>query len=227
MERSRILEAFASERCSAILRTNRADAVAPAMEAAISGGFRIVEFTLTTPDALRHIRDFSRHDELLVGAGTVLSVREAEAALQAGASFVVSPVTDIEVIGWCKANHIVCIPGTYTPTEMLAAHRAGADMVKLFPAPADLPGYIRACKGPLPFLRIFPTNGVTPENAAQVLAAGAFGVGFVNNLFAPEDLAAGRYTAVYERARAMVAAVRAAAGTPAAPAAPQPLAAHH
>lgn len=208
MHRQQILGMFQRERCSAILRTNLADAVAPAMEAAITGGFRIVEFTLTTPGALQHIAAFARNQELLVGAGTVLTIREAEAAIKAGARFLVSPVTDTEVIGWCKANHHVCIPGTFTPTEMLTAWRAGAEMQKLFPAPFDGPGFVRACLGPMPFLKIFPTSGVTAQNAKAYLDAGAFGVGFVNTLFDPEDLKAGRFDQVRERAAAMVAAVR-------------------
>lgn len=208
MDRARILETFARERCSAILRTPHAAAVAPAMEAALSGGFRIVEFTLTTPNALQHIRAFARNTELLVGAGTVLSVREAEAAIAAGARFLVSPVTDTEVIGWCRANHVVCIPGTLTPTEMLTAHRAGAEIQKLFPMPHEPVAFIKACLAPMPFLRIFPTAGVNEENAKALLDAGAFGVGFVGSLFQPDDLRDGRFDRVRERAARMVAAVQ-------------------
>lgn len=205
-----LIDAFASARCSAILRTSRADAVAPAMDAAVDGGFRIVEFTLNTPGALEQIRRFAARDELLVGAGTVLSVDDAAAAVAAGARFLVSPVADPAVIGWCVERELLCIPGCYTPTEMLAAHRLGAAIVKLFPGPADGPAYLRACRGPLPFLRVFPTSGVTLENAGEFLSAGAFGLGFVNCLFRPEDLAAGAFDRIRERAGAMVAAVRGA-----------------
>ena len=206
-----VLAQFAAERCSAILRTKAAPAVAPAMQAAVDGGFRIVEFTLNTPGALDHIADFAGREDLTVGAGTVLDTDQAAAAVAAGARFVVSPVADDEVIAWCRERDILCVPGTYTPAEMLRAHRAGAQVVKLFPGPVEGPAFVRACLGPLPFLRIFPTSGVTLDNAADFLAAGAFGVGFVNCLFEPGDLAAGRFDAVRERARAMVAAVRAAA----------------
>jgi Entner-Doudoroff aldolase len=207
---SHSLEVFARERCSAILRTDRADAAAPAMQAAVDGGFRIVEFTLTTPGALDHIAAFGGHRDLLVGAGTVLSIDDAEAAVRAGARFLVSPVVDERVIRWTTAHDVLMIPGCYTPTEMLAAHRAGADIVKLFPAPADGPAWLRACLGPLPFLKIFPTAGVTAQNAAAHFEAGAFGVGFVGTLFMPEDVAAGRFDRIAERAGQMVRAVRGA-----------------
>ena len=204
------LEILAQERCSAILRTGRAEAVAPAMQAAIDGGFRIVEFTMTTPGVLEHIAAFAANPDLLVGAGTVLTRDEARDAHRAGARFLVSPVVDEAVIRYAVDQDLVAIPGCYTPTEMLAAHRAGAPIVKLFPAPADGPGYVRACMGPLPFLKIFPTAGVTAENAGAHLEAGAFGVGFVGTLFAPADMTASRFDAIRERAARMIDAVRTA-----------------
>jgi 2-dehydro-3-deoxyphosphogluconate aldolase/(4S)-4-hydroxy-2-oxoglutarate aldolase len=203
-----VLEVFAQERCSAILRTPHAAAVAPAMQAAVDGGLRIVEFTLTTPGALEHIAAFARQPGVLVGAGTVLDVDAAASAVDAGARFLVSPVADPEVIGWAVERGIVAIPGVATPTEMLRAHRAGAPILKLFPAPASGPDFVRAVLAPLPFLRIFPTNGVDAGNAAAYLAAGAFGVGFVAALFPPAELAAGRFESIRERARALRAAVR-------------------
>ena len=202
------LDIMARERCSAILRTPHATAVVPAMQAAVDGGFRLVEFTLTTPDALEHIAAFAANPDLVVGAGTVLSVDDAAGAADAGARFLVSPVADEAVIRYAVERGLVVVPGCYTPTEMLAAHRAGAQVVKLFPGPTDGAGYVRACLGPLPFLRIFPTSGVTLENAAAHLAAGAFGVGFVTSLFEPADLAAGRFDTLRGRARAMTDAVR-------------------
>lgn len=204
------LDFFERERCSAILRTPHADAVAPAMQAAIDGGFRIVEFTLNTPGAHEHITAFAAQPDLLVGAGTVLTVDDAESAREAGARFLVSPVVDERVIRYAAAHELVMIPGCYTPTEMLTAHRAGAPIVKLFPGPGDGPGFVRACKGPLPFLRIFPTSGVTVDNAVAHLEAGAFGVGFVNSLFEPADLAQGNFDAIRDRAAQMVDAVKSA-----------------
>ncbi len=202
------LEIMSAERCSAILRSSIESAVGPAMQAVVDGGFKAIEFTLTTPGALQQIAKFAAMDGLLVGAGTVLTCEEAESAVEAGANFLVSPVTDVKVITWCKENDILCIPGTYTPTEMLLAHSTGAQIVKLFPGPNEGPTYVKTCLGPLPFLRIFPTSGVTEANAADFIAAGAFGVGFVNCLFDPTDMAAGNFDAIRERAQRMIAAVR-------------------
>ena len=202
-----ILKIMEARKLSAILRTDDAERAGRAMRAAVEGGFRVVEFTLNTPGALEHIAAFARDTDLLVGAGTVLTPEDAERAVAAGARFIVSPVMDPEVIRTANRLGAVSVPGTSTPTEMLAAHRAGAHVVKLFPAPSDLPATVKQVLGPLPFLRVFPTAGVTPENFRAVLAAGAFGVGFVNSLFVPSDLAAGNYDAVRERARAIHAAL--------------------
>ncbi len=202
------LAIFEAERCSAILRTQHAAAVQPALQAAVDGGFRIIECTLNTPGALDAIQEFSQRPELLVGAGTVLDVKDAEAAVAAGARFLVSPVCDPEVITWCVEHEIVAIPGTFTPTEMMTAHRAGAPIVKFFPGPTDGPTTVRVIRGPLPFLRIFPTSGVTLENASAFLDAGAFGLGFVNCLFEANDLAAGRFEVIADRARQMTEVVR-------------------
>lgn len=191
-------------RVSAILRTDDTQTARDAMNAALDGGFQMAEFTLTIPGALDLIREFSARPDLLIGAGTVLSEEQAHAAVEAGAKFLVSPVVDPAVIAAAQELGVVSIPGTFTPTEMLNAHRCGADMVKLFPAPHDVPGYVSAVLGPMPFLKIFPTAGVTPENFTAVLDAGAVGVGFVKSLFDPKELAAKNYTAIRARAQSVM-----------------------
>lgn len=208
------LELLAAHRCTAILRTSRAEAVRPAMDAAVEGGFRLVEVTLTTPGALEAISHYSRQKGLVAGAGTVLDVTAAQRALDAGARFLVSPVTDPSLIAWCAERDVLILPGAFTPTEMWQASNAGARVIKVFPAPPGGPDYLRACLGPLPHLKLFPTAGVTEANARDFFAAGAFGVGFVGNLFVADDLAQGRYGAVRERASRMVDAVAAAAPKP-------------
>ena len=130
--------------------------------------------------------------------------------MQAGARFLVSPVVDEAVIDESKSLDVAMMPGCYTPTELLRAHRAGAALQKLFPAPEPLPNFIKSVRGPLPFLRIVPTNGVHENNVTAVLKAGAFAVGFVNNLFDPNDLAQGRFDRVEERGRKMLEATRSA-----------------
>lgn len=206
---SEFLDRLRGERATAILRTDSQDKAAAAMEAAVRGGFRHLEFTLTTPGALELVTEFSRRPDLVVGTGTVLTLDDAQSAVRAGARFLVSPVMDEAVIRAAVDLGVVAVPGCHTPTEMLVAHRAGAALQKLFPAPAGGPGYVRAILAPMPFLRILPTNGVDADNAADYLAAGAVAVGFVASLFRADDLAAGRFDRIEERARALLAAVRA------------------
>lgn len=194
------------ERASAILRTNSHEAAANAMAAAIRGGFRIVEFTLTIPGALDLISEFSKQPDVVVGAGTVLTVQEAREAHLRGASFLVSPVVDEKVIQEGLAMGIAVMPGTHTPTEMYQAHKMGAQLQKLFPAPAGGPDYVRACLAPMPFLRIVPTNGIDQKNVGDYFKAGVFAVGFVKDLFVPDDIQQGRFERIEEKARALKAA---------------------
>lgn len=212
MSRQEVVQRIEHERVSAIVRTHEAALAEAAMRAAVAGGFRVVEFTLTTPGALELVAAFAANRDLLVGAGTVLTVEQVQAAKKAGAHFIVSPVWDPAVIRKAGELDLASIPGTLTPTEMLAAHAAGADFVKLFPAPSDVAEYVTALRGPLPQLRIFPTAGVTVENFLDILRAGAAGVGFVRSLFVPADMAARDFTAIERRAAQIHARLRAGLG---------------
>jgi Entner-Doudoroff aldolase len=207
MQPMEFVERFRQVGASAILRTQLEDAVEPAMEAAVRGGFRIIEFTLNTPNAIDHIGRFARRQDLIVGAGTVLTLDDARSAIGAGASFLVSPVVDEEIIAHACASEVAVMPGTHSPTEMLRAHRAGAPLQKLFPAPPSGPEFVRACLGPLPFLRIVPTSGVDGSNVGRFLQAGAWAVGFVSPLFVADDLREGRFDRIALRAEQLLAAV--------------------
>jgi 2-dehydro-3-deoxyphosphogluconate aldolase / (4S)-4-hydroxy-2-oxoglutarate aldolase len=208
MTPERFVQVLGEARVSAILRCSSQQAAASAMEAAVRGGFRVIEFTLTIPGALDLVERFSRRQDLVVGAGTILTADEARAAVQRGAKFLVSPVLDREVIAAGLALGVAFIPGCHTPTEMLAAHRAGAPLQKLFPAPGNGPAFVRACLGPLPFLKIVPTQGVDASNARAWLDAGAFALGLNNALFDAGEIEAGRFDRIEERARDLLAAVR-------------------
>ncbi len=197
---------FAEERASAILRTPHGDRAIPAMEAAARAGFRILEFTLTIPGAYDHIAAMAGRPGCVVGAGTVLTADEAREAVAAGARFLVSPICDEAVIEAAAELGVAAIPGCFTPTEMVRAHRAGAPLVKLFPIPGTGPAFVRAVLGPLPFLRIVPTSGVTGENVAEFLAAGAHAVGFVAPLFHPSDVESENYDRIEARGRALLEA---------------------
>jgi Entner-Doudoroff aldolase len=198
------VQRFRQARVSAILRTADRDQARLAMEAAIAGGLRIVEFTLSIPGATELIAEFSCRGDVVVGAGTVLTVEQARETVRAGASFLVSPVVDEQVIDEARSLGVAMMPGASSPTEMLRAYRAGAPLQKLFPAPGTGPAWVAQTLGPLPFLRIVPTSGVTPENAGDYLRAGAFAVGLVNSLFVPQEIEQGRFDQIQQRAAQVV-----------------------
>jgi len=202
--REHIISELLERKISAIIRTDNQKVAEQAMRAAVAGGFRVVEFTLTTPGALNLITQFRENDDLIVGAGTVMSPTVVQEAVEAGAQFLVSPVCSVDVIQEAKKLDVVTMPGTFTATEMESAHRAGADFVKLFPAPANVAEYIRFILAPLPHLKIFPTSGVTLDNMRDVLQAGAAGTGFVRPLFNPEMIRNKNYDGIRQRAEAIV-----------------------
>ena len=202
-----VLHTIREAKAIAILRASDREVAREALEAAIRGGFHVLEVTMNTPGALDLVREFSSRSNLLVGAGTVLSLDQARSAAAAGAKFLVSPVTDPDVIVDALKLGCVPIPGTHTPTERFTAHRAGAPLQKLFPVPAGGPDWLKAVLAPMPFLRVIPTNGVEASNAAAWLAAGAFAVGCVRSLFPPDALAARAYDRIEQNARTLLGAV--------------------
>ena len=204
--RKEIRDGLLARKISAIVRTDDQSVAEQAMAAAVEGGFRVIEFTLNTPGALELITQFRSMDEsLLVGAGTVMTPQAAKEAVNAGAQFIVSPVCDRAVIREVGEMGVVSIPGTQTPTEMQNAHEAGADFVKLFPAPTNVAEYIRYILGPQPHLKIFPTSGVNLDNMLEVLEAGAAGVGFVGPLFDLQSMRNRNFDDIRERAEKIVA----------------------
>ena len=202
--REHIKSELLERKISAIIRTDDHKVAEQAMQAAVDGGFRVVEFTLTTPGSLNLITQFRENDDLIVGAGTVMSPTIVQEAVEAGAQFLVSPGCNVDVIQEAEKLDVVIIPGTFTATEMETAHRAGADFVKLFPAPENVAEYIRFILAPLPYLKIFPTSGVNLDNMLDVLQAGAAGTGFVRPLFDPEMIRNKNYDGIRQRAEAIV-----------------------
>lgn len=208
MKIEQFVELLGQEKGTAILRTDNQQKAALAMEAAIRGGFKIIEFTLTIPGAFELIQDFSKRGDVVVGAGTVLNTEEARKSVEAGAKFLVSPVVDEAVIRSASEMGVASLPGTQTATEMLQAHNYGATFCKLFPAPSTGPNYVKAILGPLPFLKIVPTNGADQFNAGEWIKAGAFAVGFVVPLFDPVFMANSDWDAIEERAQQCLSALR-------------------
>ena len=194
-----------------VIRLPSAELALRAVEAVFAGGIPIFEVTLTVPDAVGLIRALGYRfgSRALVGAGTVLSAEEARACIDAGAAFIVSPGTDLATIEAARAADVAVMPGALTPTEVMTAWKAGADMVKIFPCSA-LGGakYLRALKAPLPHVKLLPTGGVNLETAHEYLAAGAAALGIGSELVDPAIVRDGRDEVVRERAERLVAAVR-------------------
>jgi 2-dehydro-3-deoxyphosphogluconate aldolase/(4S)-4-hydroxy-2-oxoglutarate aldolase len=173
----------------AIARRIDPSSIAAVAEGLLGGGVRAFELTLDDPEttALTAIADAVRRSEgtgLLVGAGTVLTLASAERAIDAGAAFLVAPHLDPEIVTWAADRGIPMLPGVATPTEALSAWRAGAAGVKVFPASALGPAFIRELRGPLPEIPLMPTGGVTVDTAAAYIEAGAVAVGLGSWLFA-------------------------------------------
>jgi len=201
---SKIME----HRLIAIIRGLAPADVQAVAEALYAGGIRLLEVTLNSADPLTAIRQLSEamSGRMIIGAGTVLDPQMAEAAIAAGARFLLSPVVDADVIRTTKALGAVSIPGAYTPTEIFAAHRAGADLVKVFPA--TTPAYIRGIAGPFPYIPLLPSGGLTPENIPDYRAAGAVAFGVGSTLIEKADAITPAYLErLTERAARFVAAV--------------------
>lgn len=189
----------------AILRAGGAAHLVPAAETLFAEGFRVLEFPLTTPgalDALRQTRELLPADAV-VGAGTVLTADDAQAALDAGAQLLVSPVLCAEAMAVGVRLGVPTVPGAFTPSEILAAQADGATLVKLFPAAVVGPQYLAAVRQPLPGVRIVPTGGVSLDNARAWFAAGAVALGLGGPLLG-DSLATGDLAALRTSARAWV-----------------------
>jgi 2-dehydro-3-deoxyphosphogluconate aldolase/(4S)-4-hydroxy-2-oxoglutarate aldolase len=196
----------------AVVRAQKQDQVLPLAEALVEGGVIAIEITMTTPNALDAIRDaaqrFGAH--ALIGVGTVLNAETCRAAIEAGAEFVVSPVTKSEIVQAAHAKDRPVMLGAYTPTEAQAAHEMGADFIKLFPADGLGPSYVKALRAPLPHLRIVPTGGVDLNTAADFIKAGCVALGAGSSLVSSKLLQEGNWPELTRLAQAFVAVVKAA-----------------
>lgn len=184
-----------------------------ACEAILAGGISVFEITMTTPDAPAVIRALRVRlgEKALIGAGTVLDAADARACIEAGAEFIVSPGFDPATIAAAHEAGIAAMPGALTPTEVIAAWKAGADVVKIFPCSAmGGASYLRALKSPLPQVKLMPTGGVNIDTAADFLAAGAVALGVGSELVDIAAVRDGRAHVLTERAAEFVAAVAAA-----------------
>jgi len=194
----------------AILRTESADRLPDAIHALVAGGIHAIEVTMTTPGALKVIREAraALGDKIVMGVGSVLDSETARQAMLEGAQFVVTPVVRPGVIEICNRYGIPIACGATTPTEAFTAHELGSDFVKIFPAENLGPAYIRSILAPLPMLQLIPTGGVTPQNMPHYFKAGAAAIGAGSTLLTNEIFASADWGALSARATEFVAAAQ-------------------
>jgi 2-dehydro-3-deoxyphosphogluconate aldolase/(4S)-4-hydroxy-2-oxoglutarate aldolase len=195
----------------AVLRATSAEHFAAVTDALVRTGVRAIEITLTAPTALRSITELAAEyaADAIIGAGTVLTADQAEACIDAGAAFLVSPTASPDVVAAAQVAGVAVYPGAFTPTELLAAHRTGADAVKLFPASAVGPGYLKDLRGPLPDIAVMPTGGIAITDIGDWIAAGAVAVGLGTPLLG-DAVRRGVDPGLVSRARQAIDAVAAA-----------------
>jgi len=196
----------------AVIRLQDPTALRGVVDALAEGGVRALEVTMTVPRAIELIAELAPTlpGDFLLGAGTVLDADTAHRAADAGAQFIVSPVFRPHVIDAAHEDGLAAMPGCFTPTEILSAWEAGADVVKVFPATSVGPGYFKDLKGPLPQVKLMPTGGVSIDNVGDWLRAGAIAVGVGSSLLDARAIAARQFAVIADNARRIVANVRAA-----------------
>jgi 2-dehydro-3-deoxyphosphogluconate aldolase/(4S)-4-hydroxy-2-oxoglutarate aldolase len=194
----------------AVIRAPSKEVLPDITRALLAGGVVSIEVTMSTPDAIRGIEMLAKQfaSDALVGVGTVLDAKTAQDAINAGAQFVVSPAYDADVVKTVNRANTICIPGAFTPTEILHAHRNGADVVKVFPSTALGPGYFKDILAPLPFLKLTPTGGVDAKNAGAWIKAGAACVGAGSSLVTKDAMTKGDWNSITTSAREFMRAVQ-------------------
>ncbi len=193
----------------AVVRSPDSQQMVEVVRALADGGVTVVEITMTVPDALGVVRQVRQAlgDRVLLGAGTILDAETARAALLAGAEYLVAPTVNLEVIRLCQRYSKLVMPGAFTPTEILTAWEAGADIVKVFPAEVVGPAFFKAMRGPLPQIRLMPTGGVDLTTAADFLRAGACCLGLGSQLVEPRAVAEGNFDRIRSLAHQYVTLV--------------------
>ncbi len=216
MEKREMLNKMIAEGLIPVIRVTSAQEAIDVADAIKEGGVTFIEITMSVQGAIDVIKDLTKKykDEVVMGAGTVLDSETGRAALLAGAQFIVSPTLNLDLIHLAHRYSAVVIPGAMTPTEILTAWNAGADMVKVFPA-AQLggPEYIKALRGPLPQILLVPTGGVNLQNAGAFIKAGCVVLGVGGELVDKKALKEKKFNILTENARAFLKAIREARGS--------------
>jgi len=206
LPRDEALNAIQEDGVLAIIRLDSSAQLLKAAEAIREGGIRAIEFTMTTPGALETLAEASRSMDrtTVLGAGTVLDAETARAAILAGAKFLVAPGLRTEVITLARRYNVAVFPGAFTPTEILTAWEAGADVVKVFPASVGGPELIKALRGPFPYIKMLPTGGVNLTTVTAFIRAGAVAVAVGGNLVSKDAIQRGEFTQITALAKQYV-----------------------
>ncbi len=203
MQKAKVIAALKEIGLVPVLRAESVEKALALAEAIAAGGVTVLEVTMTVPGAIQVMRKLAEsRPDILIGAGTVLDAETARMCILEGAKFVVSPALNVKTIEMCHRYSIAVLPGALTPTEIVTAWEAGADVVKVFPCSA-LGGakYLTTLKGPLPHIDLIPTGGVSLATAAEFLAAGAFALGVGSDLVDAKAMAAGKPEVITETAK--------------------------
>lgn len=208
MTKAKLLEQLLAAKIIAIIRLSSSASVFELAQALYRGGIKAIEITMGTPNALQEINKLSQIEGVIPGVGSVIDAKTAQAAIEAGAQFIVTPVSKPEVIQMAHKYYKPILSGAMTPSEILQAYEWGADVIKLFPAANFGLSYFKAVKAPMPHLPIMPTGGVTLENAAEWLANGAVCLGVGSTLVNKKLIGEGDFDGITTIARAMTDAIK-------------------
>jgi 2-dehydro-3-deoxyphosphogluconate aldolase/(4S)-4-hydroxy-2-oxoglutarate aldolase len=212
MDKHKILEKIKEFGLVAVIRGPSPELTVRMVESLVEGGVLGIEITYSTPNAAEVVRTLDRQfgEQIFLGMGTLTDPAQVEEAKAAGARFLVSPVCESALGKAMVASRLPVMIGALTPTEVLQAYKMGSDVVKIFPGSLVGPAYLKALRGPFPFIPMMPTGGVSAANVGEWFAAGAFGVGAGSELCPPDLAKAGRFDEITRNARRFVQAVRAA-----------------
>ncbi len=191
-----------------VIRGDDISKIMKVVEAILSGGIRVIEITFTVKEASKIIESLSKIKEIIVGAGTVLDKDKAEAAISKGAQFIVSPALDLEVIKVCRRHETIICPGAFSPTEIITAWKAGADIIKISPISFLGHGYLKALKGPFPQIPFMPTGGIDLNNASAYIKEGAALLGVGGGLIDKKAMGEGRYEVITAKAKEFIQVIK-------------------
>ncbi len=210
MNKDEAFDVILSTKVIAVIRMADTEKLAKVIRAVQEGGVKAIEITMTTPDAVNVIHTISKKKskDILLGAGSVLDPETAALVIHSGADFVVSPVTNPEMIKLCNRYGKLVAPGAFTPTEIISAWEMGADIVKIFPATSVGPKYFKDIKGPLPQVRLMPTGGVNLDNAREFITNGACCVGIGTALLDKKAIAENNWDVLTQKAESLIKSVK-------------------